>query len=113
MSPITTHVLDTSAGRPARGVRVTLERNTDQAWTHIGSGETDADGRLRTLLPAGAALNPGMHRLTFETKPYFAQHALTTFYPHVVVVFEVVGGDEHYHVPLLISPFGYSTYRGS
>ena len=110
---ITTHVLDTSLGRPAAGVRVTLERQTsEREWRVIGSGDTDSDGRLKTLAPAGTPA-PGIHRLIFETKQYFDRRGVAAFYPSVTVTFEVRAGDGHYHVPLLLSPFGYSTYRGS
>jgi 5-hydroxyisourate hydrolase len=113
MSAITTHVLDTGCGRPAPGVRVTLDATHGDEWRNVASAHTDAEGRVRTLLPADAALAPGVYRLTFETAPYFAARAIATFYPEVVVVFQVESGDGHYHVPLLISPFGYTTYRGS
>jgi 5-hydroxyisourate hydrolase len=113
MSAITTHVLDTSRGRPAAGIPVLLEhRQPDLTWKRIGSGETDADGRLRTLMPAEALL-VGTYRLIFETKPYFAGLAVRAFYPSIAITFEAVAGETHYHVPLLLSPFGYSTYRGS
>lgn len=107
MSAITTHVLDTARGRPAAGVAVTLER----AGAPIAHGRTDADGRLRDLLPAEAPLETGVYRLVFDTAGYFA--AQETFYPEVVVTFRVRDAAEHHHVPLLLSPFGYSTYRGS
>ena len=114
MSPITTHVLDTSRGRPAAGVAVTLELLEPEAsWRQLGWGETDADGRLRDLLPEEHAPAPGVYRLTFETGAYFAARGVESFYPVAVVVFEVRAAGEHYHVPLLLNPFGYSTYRGS
>jgi 5-hydroxyisourate hydrolase len=113
MSAITTHILDTSTGRPASGVAVVLEVQHAQTWSELGRGETDADGRLRTLLTAGAPLAAGLYRLTFHTREYFARTNQGSFYPHVIVVFEVVAGEPHYHVPLLMSPFGYTTYRGS
>jgi 5-hydroxyisourate hydrolase len=109
---ITTHVLDTSKGRPASGVQVELDRLADGAWSRIGEGRTDADGRLKTLTPAGQPVAAGRYRLTFDTGPYFAAQNLAAFYPDVTVTFEV-SDDGHYHVPLLLSPFGYSTYRGS
>ena len=109
MSTITTHVLDTARGRPAAGVAVRLER----AGEPLGRGETDADGRLRTLLAAGAAVEPGRYRLVFDTGGYFARAGIEGFYPEVAIDFEVRDGGEHHHVPLLLSPFGYSTYRGS
>ena len=113
MSTITTHVLDTSAGRPAAGVAVSLERAAGETWTLVGRAATDADGRVRSIVPSGAALSPGIYRLTFQTGTYFQRANTSTFYPSVNVVFEVADAEGHYHVPLLISPFGYSTYRGS
>ena len=113
MSAITTHVLDTSRGLPASDLHVTLERQNAGAWDFVGEGETDRDGRLRTLMPSDMPLEPGVFRLTFHTKAYFAEGGGTTLYPQVVILFETTAGNAHYHVPLLISPFGYSTYRGS
>lgn len=112
LSPITTHVLDTSTGRPAAGVPIVLEKDETQGWRKLGSGETDADGRLKTLLPQGHLLTPGMYRLTFDTRTYFSTSARSTFFPSVTITFQV-SASEHHHVPLLLSPFGYSTYRGS
>jgi 5-hydroxyisourate hydrolase len=114
MSAITTHVLDSSRGRPAAGVSVSLDRREASGeWRRLGRGQTDAEGRLRTLLPEGSALVPGTHRLTFETRRYFEAAGMPVFYPEVVVTFETAAGETHYHVPLLVSPFGYTTYRGS
>ena len=113
MSPITTHVLDTSQGRPAAGVKVTLTVKATRGWKELGSGTTHADGRLGDLLPAGARLAPGTYRLTFEAGAYFRSAGTLTFYPEVMVLFEVRDPSQHYHVPLLLSPYGYSTYRGS
>lgn len=114
MSKITTHVLDISRGRPAAGVSVTLELQTAGGdWEIIGRGETDADGRLTDLTGAGAASVEGVYRLTFETENYFVAQGVETFYPLAVVVFRVRDAAAHYHVPVLVSPFGYSTYRGS
>ncbi|WNB86547.1 hydroxyisourate hydrolase [Cellulomonas sp. ATA003] len=107
MSLVTTHVLDTALGRPAAGVPVDLEALDDGTWRPLGHGVTDADGRVGDLGPA--ALPHGRYRLRFDTGTYFAG---TGFYPEVVVVFEVAD-DAHHHVPLLLSPFAYSTYRGS
>lgn len=113
MSHITTHVLDTSRGTPAAGVPVTLEqRIAADRWQPIGSGETDADGRLRTLTRENEAA-PGIYRLVFHTGGYFRSRGDATLYPEVVILFETVEGQAHYHVPLLVSPFGYTTYRGS
>jgi 5-hydroxyisourate hydrolase len=113
MSAITTHILDTSRGRPAPGVEVTLEIEDGSGWRRLGQGKTDDDGRLRTLLPDGQRPAPAIHRLTFEVAPYFKAHGTGTFFPRVQIAFEIVAPDEHHHVPLLLSPFGYSTYRGS
>ena len=108
MSPITTHVLDTARGHPAAGVAVTLEQGPD--WAEIGSGRTGDDGRLAEL---GAPDRPGPYRLRFDTGAYFAAAGQEAFFPQVTVQFEVDRPEEHHHVPLLLSPFGYSTYRGS
>ena len=114
MSAITTHVLDTARGHPAAGVAVVLElKHDDGDWKAIGRGVTDADGRLRSLMPEAGSAPPGIYRLTFDTGPYFEAQGSRGFYPHVTVTFEVVQGEAHYHVPLLVSPFGYATYRGS
>jgi 5-hydroxyisourate hydrolase len=114
MSGITTHVLDTARGRPAPGVHVILERRQpDGGWTRVGDGHTDDDGRLRTLTPEGAPVAPGVYRLTFDTGRYFEARQVRAFYPNVTVTVEVLDNGGHYHVPLLLSPFGYSTYRGS
>jgi 5-hydroxyisourate hydrolase len=112
-SPITTHVLDTSRGRPAEGVAVLLEVQNDQGhWQPIGEGVTDEDGRVGNLLLAGA-LGAGRYRLMFLTGDYYARQGVTAFYPAITIEFQVNAPDERYHVPLLLSPFGYSTYRGS
>jgi 5-hydroxyisourate hydrolase len=110
---ITTHVLDTALGRPGRGIAIDLERSDDGIWDLLGHGATDDDGRLRSLTPAGPVA-PGTYRIRFHTDAYFAaHHAGTGFFPVVEIQFTVVDGAQHYHVPLLLSPFGYSTYRGS
>lgn len=114
MSAITTHVLDTSRGRPAAGVPVELEAcDGAGAWRPIGRGATDADGRLRTLMSDGEPLIAGVYRLVFDVEKYFAADAVRAFFPRVIVEFTATEGEEHYHVPLLLSPFGYSTYRGT
>ena len=111
---ITTHVLDLSTGKPARGVAVTLEFRADEGpWEALGRGVTDADGRLRDLLPAAIPLLAGMYRLEFATGAHFAASGVTCFYPSVAITFQVTDPTAHHHVPLLLSPFGYSTYRGS
>lgn len=114
---ISTHILDTSRGRPAGQVRVTLERVLDGAFQPIGESATNDDGRVRSLLPEDASAAPslqaGVYRLTFQIADYFKSRGQACFYPSVSITFDVSSPDEHYHVPLLISPFGYSTYRGS
>ncbi|HXH68278.1 MAG TPA: hydroxyisourate hydrolase [Candidatus Limnocylindrales bacterium] len=113
MSHITTHVLDVSIGRPAANVAVALEVQLPSGqWTEAARGTTDADGRLRDWVTA-KTLAAGIYRLTFDTRAYFAALKIATFYPQIVIVFEVRDAKENYHVPLLLSPFGYSTYRGS
>ena len=114
MSGITTHVLDTTTGRPAAGVAVRLERlGRHQEWEPVGRGSTDADGRLATLLGDAAAAPPGVYRLIFDSAAYFAASGTVAFHPHVTVEFEVVDRNAHHHVPLLVSPYSYTTYRGS
>ena len=113
MSGITTHVLDTARGRPAGGVPVVLEIREGDTWRELGRATTDDDGRVRQLLPAGSSLIGGSYRLKFQTETYFTAHEIEGFYPEVSIAFEVRDAAQHYHVPLLLSPFGYSTYRGS
>lgn len=108
---VTTHVLDAARGVPAAGVAVTLERLEDDGWHAVGSGVTNDDGRIRDLGPD--ALPSGTYRLTFAVGDYFAAAGTETFYPEVAVTCRIDGEQEHYHVPILLSPFAYSTYRGS
>jgi 5-hydroxyisourate hydrolase len=112
-SPITTHVLDTARGAPAAGVGVVLEHEAAPGeWSRVGDGKTDADGRLRTLLAPGT-LRAGAYRVRFDAGAYFQAQGVDTFWRHVTIEFVVRDAAAHYHVPLLVSPFGYSTYRGS
>ena len=113
MSAITTHVLDTSRGRPAGGVHVELDAYDGTSWRRVARGVTDSEGRLRSLMPDDSVLVGGVYRLTFDTAGYFRAQNATAFYPRVLVEFIVGEGESHYHVPLLLSPFGYSTYRGT
>lgn len=110
---ITTHVLDLSTGKPASGIRVALSRVDNAERTVVGAGVTDADGRLRDLVPKASKLNAGVFELTFETGVYFRTHGVEPFHPRVTVVVEITDPQQDYHVPLLISPYGYTTYRGS
>lgn len=113
MSGITTHVLDTSKGRPGSGINVVLDFHDGDIWTEIGRAQTNLDGRCTNLLMQDFHLSQGMYRLTFDTKGYYESQKETGFYPKVEIVFEVKDPTQHYHVPLLLSPFSYSTYRGS
>lgn len=109
MSAISTHVLDTSTGKPAQGVPVALEHRVDsmQSWTAMGQGRTDANGRLQDLFVRARVPQSGLYRLRFDTS------AFSAFFPEIVVQFVVSDPEQHYHIPLLLNPFGYTTYRGS
>jgi 5-hydroxyisourate hydrolase len=109
MSQITTHVLDTSSGKPASGIKIELMHTSGKT---IAKGITNNDGRIGDLLDKNAALDPGKYKLFFFTGEYYRQKNIETFYPFVEITFETTDR-EHYHVPLLLNPFGYSTYRGS
>jgi len=111
MTRITTHVLDTSEGHPAAGIVVKLEVQAGTAWKEVAAGTTDRDGRASNL-GDGKDHPPGTYRLRFLVAEYFAGRKINAFFPFVEVTFTVAQG-EHYHVPLLLTPFGYSTYRGS
>ncbi len=114
MSPITTHVLDIARGRPARGIAVTLQiARAPDRWTELARGTTGDDGRVEQFDPPLAPLETAVYRLRFATGAYFAALGVGAFYPEVSVVLQIDDPDQHYHVPLLLSPFGYSTYRGS
>lgn len=109
---VSTHVLDLVTGRPAAGVGVSLERRDGERFVPVAAGATDDDGRIRDLVAKGAGV-AGVHRIRFETGAWFAARATPTFYPWVELAFEVVDPDAHHHVPLLLGPYGFSTYRGS
>ena len=114
MSPITSHVLDTAKGCPAKGVNAVLELyQPNQHYKKLANSVTNADGRIPDLLPIDTVLDAGVYRLTFDTAAYFAASGAEGFYPSVSVMFEIRNPAEHYHIPLLLSPYGYSTYRGS
>jgi 5-hydroxyisourate hydrolase len=112
MSQLTIHILDTSKGKPAEGVNVSLFQQQDDNWTEITVAYTNQDGRIPDLLKKDVILQTGVYKLKFETKEYFDKQGLESFYPFIEIVFTITGS-EHYHVPLLLNPFGYSTYRGS
>jgi 5-hydroxyisourate hydrolase len=109
---ITTHVLDIGRGAAAAEVEVVLEVRRAGEWARVGTGRTDDRGRIASLVEPGTAA-VGRYRLTFDTGAYQKRHGITAFFPEVAVVFDVVDATGHYHIPLVISPFGYSTYRGT
>ena len=114
---LSTHVLDATAGRPAAGVAVRLEHLSPGGWAPAGQGHTSADGRLVLASSGdggrGPGFEPGVYRITFGSGAYFEARGTPSFYPEITITFEMTGGSAHYHVPLLLSPFAYSTYRGS
>jgi 5-hydroxyisourate hydrolase len=110
---ISTHVLDTACGRPAAGVPVSLERQQAAEWRVVHSDKTDADGRCRQLLPIGAVLEVGVYRVRFETAVYYGAQRVAGLYPYVEIAFEVRDSEQHYHIPLLLTANGFTTYRGS
>ena len=112
MSQLTTHILDTSKGKPAAGITIILYRGANDAWTELARGITNQDGRIADLLKKDSLLEYGIYKMRFETKDYYDQDRIATFYPFVEITFDIKS-NEHYHVPLLLNPFGYSTYRGS
>ena len=112
MSSITTHVLDIAVGQPARGLSVRLDHLSGSGWERVTERTTDDDGRVRDL-HLGPQIPKGVYRITFATRNYFHSKGAPTFYPEVQVMFEVGDSTQNYHVPLLFSPYGYSTYRGS
>ena len=107
---LSTYVLDTALGRPARAMDVTLERINDDGTTTVGGGTTNAEGRIASLATS-AILTPGTYRMRFDTEGYFTASGRQTFYPEVAIHFRIGTGAEHYHIPLHVSPFGYSTSR--
>jgi len=112
MSQITTHILDTTLGKPAQGVAISLHHQKHDGWTQLTEGVTNTDGRIPNLLNKDTVLPIGVYKMRFEVQAYFDSLKVTAFYPFVEIVFNISSG-EHYHVPLLLNPFGYSTYRGS
>ena len=112
MSQVTTHILNTTKGKPVAGITVILYRGENDEWTELKRGKTNTDGRITDLLAKDSLLQRGIYKLRFETKDYFDQIQTATFYPFVEIVFDIQSS-EHYHIPLLLNPFGYTTYRGS
>lgn len=112
MSQLTTHILDTMKGKPAPGVHIILYHHKKEEWIEITEGVTNNDGRIPDLLKKGVVMELGTYKFRFETQTYFARQSVQTFYPFIEITFQVTT-QEHYHVPLLLTPFGYTTYRGS
>ncbi|KAI8076479.1 hydroxyisourate hydrolase [Gilbertella persicaria] len=112
-SPITCHVLIASTGTPGEHIDVKIEKLDPQGFTVLSTAQTNHDGRCPTLLPEGYKAEKGIYRVTFETQAYFSKHNQACFYPYVQIVFELANPEQHYHIPLLISPYSYTTYRGS
>jgi 5-hydroxyisourate hydrolase len=110
---ISTHILDTTLGRPAAGVPVALAFMASEVWSSLHEAVTDADGRCNHLLPQTQPLQPGIYRVHFETAAYYQRNHLEGLYPYVEIVFTVSDGQQHYHIPLLLTANGYTTYRGS
>jgi 5-hydroxyisourate hydrolase len=114
MSRISTHVLDTARGKPAAAVPVRLDRQDPAGkWSSLAIGQTDPGGRCSQLLPESEPLREGVYRLTFDTASYFAASKQNGLYPVVEITFRVGSGESHFHIPLLLSPNGFTTYRGS
>jgi 5-hydroxyisourate hydrolase len=113
INPLSVHVLNLQDGLPSADVAVTLEQRVGDGWTMLGEGVTNAQGRIPALFPAGVAMVRGTYRVTFKTGKWFAEHKSPTFFPEIPVIFTADGSVPHYHVPLLLSPYGYSTYRGN
>lgn len=111
-SPVTTHVLDTATGLPAKGIHIELSQLGEDGFRLMDKGVTNEDGRIATLL-SGQKLAVATYRMHFSLSDYFKQQQVKGFYPYADIVFEVTDSDSHYHIPLLLSPYGYSTYRGS
>lgn len=112
MSHLTTHILNTTSGQPAQEVSVQLYHQEGGSWQDLASGTTNADGRIPALLEKDILLEPGIYKLKFEIGSYFLKQGVESFYPFIEIIF-YIKDTSHYHVPLLLNPFGYSTYRGS
>ncbi|MDQ7729562.1 hydroxyisourate hydrolase [Halomonas sp. SpR8] len=112
-NPLSVHVLNIQNGLPSPGVEVELERRTDAGWESLATGITDEAGRVSALYPTNEDFQPGVYRVTFETGDWFEERDIATFFPDVPVPFQVEDTEQHYHIPLLLSPYGYSTYRGN
>jgi len=112
-NPLSVHILDLQSGQPTAGVAVTLEQQDKGVWRALGNAVTDAQGRVRALYPAGKAFASGEYRIVFKTGEHYARLGQPTFFEQVPIEFKVADTTQHYHIPLLLSPYGYSTYRGN
>lgn len=112
-NPLSVHVLNLQDGLPSPGVSVTLEKQDGEDWSKLNTGTTNEQGRITALYPEGKTLEKGTYRVTFKTGEWFKSHQAATFFPEVPVIFEADGSVPHYHIPLLLSPYGFSTYRGN
>ncbi len=112
MGKITSHILDTTKGKPAADVAIILYGGENDEWTELARGITNSDGRINELINKDDPMHYGIYKMRFETKDYFDRQQVKTFYPYVEIIFEIESG-QNYHIPLLLNPFGYSTYRGS
>jgi len=113
MTQITSHILDTSRGLPAQSVQITLTQQQGDGWVRLGSAETNDDGRVSDFIGSNDVLPAGVYKLLFHISDYYQRLGIESFYPYAEIVFKIAGDGQHYHVPLLLNPFGYSTYRGS
>ena len=112
-NPLSVHILDLQSGQPTAGVTVTLEQKTGNGWQQLASGVTNAQGRITEMYPADKTMQAGDYRIVFKTGEHYARLKQETFFPEIPVQFHVEKTGQHYHIPLLLSPFGFSTYRGN
>lgn len=110
---LSVHILNQQTGLPSQGVQIELDKQQGSGWQHIASGKTDADGRIKSLYPQADNMEPGVYKVTFKTGDYFKSHNMSTFFPVIPVIFSVTEQNQKLHIPLLLSQYGYSTYRGS
>lgn len=110
---LSVHILNQQTGLPSQGVQVELDKQKGSSWQHNASGKTDADGRIKTLYPRADNMEPGIYKVTFKTGEYFKINNMSTFFPVIPVIFNVTKQNQKLHIPLLLSQYGYSTYRGS
>jgi 5-hydroxyisourate hydrolase len=112
-NPLSVHVLDLQTGQPTAGIAVTLEQRAGDQWRELAAGVTDAQGRIPALFPEDKTMVAGEYRIVFKTGEHYARQKQATFFARIPVEFTVDKPTQHYHIPLLLSPFGYSTYRGN